>query len=669
MTFDRELSRKQRHGFAAVLLPCMIGFVLVTGRVDSSAQTAAPHAPGLSVAFTSRGGDSSREGTVSPNVRLYVPAGDAPSPFLPKDPFTAVWEGFLSLDFRGHYQFEAEVNGTFQLELNGETVLDLNGPDGAPGKSIRLNRGANAFKANFASPASGDAFVRLSWIPRNSFSRPVPDAALSHQPGGAELETAEKLRRGRALLVEHQCLKCHEGPKKGMRELAMDAPGFEGIGARLNFDWMNRWILDPKSLRPDALMPKLLHGSRAKEDAVAMAAFLSSHGGGFHSPNKQVEVALIEPGKNLFVALQCAACHDSPELREGSPGKISLRHVRQKFAPGALAEFLRVPEAHYAWTRMPRYNLSAPEFGQLAAYLLASADREEEAARVSDPAILERGKQLVQTSGCLNCHSLGLENHFRAKPLAQLPPERWIHGCVAERRPENSAAPEFGFSDEDREALRLFARTDRQSLERDVPVEFAARQMQRLNCGECHGQRHDFPPLEILGAQLKPEWTKAFLSGEIPDKPRPWLDAKMPAFPAYAEGLARGLAMEHGYPPHTPAEPPVDSEAVTIGRQLVSASAGFACVSCHGVGSFRTPTVTEGMGVNLAQSGARLQRDFFVRWLRQPALIDPQTKMPVYFDEEGRSPLAAVLEGSADQQIEALWHYIRLGEKMPAPDE
>ena len=77
--------------------------------------------------------------------------------------------------------------------------------------------------------------------------------------------------------------------------------------------------------------------------------------------------------------------------------------------------------------------------------------------------------------------------------------------------------------------------------------------------------------------------------------------------------------------------------------------------------------VFEAPGINLATSGARLRPDFFKRWLRNPPLVDPTTKMPVYFDEEGKSPLTDVYEGSGEKQIEAVWQYLRMGEKMPAP--
>ena len=161
----------------------------------------------------------------------------------------------------------------------------------------------------------------------------------------------------------------------------------------------------------------------------------------------------------------------------------------------------------------------------------------------------------------------------------------------------------------------------------------------------------------------------AFIRGEVTYKPRPWIEARMPAFTPYAEGLAIGLAAEHGLPPQTPAEPPVDTEAAGIGRRLVSATGGFFCVSCHAVGKVAAMQVFESQGVNLAYSGARAQKSYFHRWVRNPLRIDPATKMPVYFDVEGKSPLADYYNGDAGKQIEAIWQYIRLGDKMPSPVE
>ena len=141
----------------------------------------------------------------------------------------------------------------------------------------------------------------------------------------------------------------------------------------------------------------------------------------------------------------------------------------------------------------------------------------------------------------------------------------------------------------------------------------------------------------------------------------------MPAFPARAQTLADGLAMEHGFPPRTAPEPAVDSEAAKIGQKLVSAAGGFSCISCHGIGEMAATQVFEAPGINFVQSGERLLKNYFQRWVRNPLQIDPTTKMPVYFDEEGRSPLTDFYDGDGLRQIQALWEYVRLGEKMPPP--
>ena len=76
--------------------------------------------------------------------------------------------------------------------------------------------------------------------------------------------------------------------------------------------------------------------------------------------------------------------------------------------------------------------------------------------------------------------------------------------------------------------------------------------------------------MERLGGKLKPEYMTKIIAGETEYSPRPWLDQVMPAFKAYSEDIALGLAHSHGYPSETPKEGPVDPELAKIGRQLVA---------------------------------------------------------------------------------------------------
>src|SRR5262249_23998449 len=154
----------------------------------------------------------------------------------------------------------------------------------------------------------------------------------------------------------------------GIPDLSMDAPALDAIGYRRNYRWLARWIADPKSMRPTAHMPSLFRGPKAKEDAETVALFLASLKP--ESRNwKEPAADQVQDGKRLFDTLHCIACHSTSGTADNDPLKIPLGDVREKFAPGALVMFLRKPDAHYAWIRMPDFKLTAVEAAQLAAFL------------------------------------------------------------------------------------------------------------------------------------------------------------------------------------------------------------------------------------------------------------------------------------------------------------
>ena len=63
----------------------------------------------------------------------------------------------------------------------------------------------------------------------------------------------------------------------------------------------------------------------------------------------------------------------------------------------------------------------------------------------------------------------------------------------------------------------------------------------------------------------------------------------------------------------------------------------------------------------------RLTHDYYMRWMRKPMRLQPGTKMP-QFSEDGRSTLKDILEGDADRQFQALWEYMRQGERLSPPE-
>lgn len=638
-----------------LLLPTLLGPLTMALGADRP--------QGLVVTFA---GGNATDHVVWPGVQLYVAAGEPASPFLPSGPFTATWNGFVNSELRSEYSFHVEGAGEVQVEVNGTAVLEGK-PGAAPLSSppVKLNKGANPFKVTFRSAPQGDSFIRLYWSNAETPRNPIPIAALSHD-AGEDLKKARAIQDGRDLFVEGRCVRCHDvGAGSRMPELSMDAPAFSAIGARRGFQWMARWIADPQAQRPGTAMPKVFHGPEATANAEAVAAYLSSLGG--EAPAGKAGDA--EVGKALYEKLLCSSCHNPPDSTEVVAGKVSQKQVKAKFKAGALAAFLEKPAAHFAWIRMPDFHLNAEEAANLAAYLVAHADADEGKPAPDDAGLREKGRKLVETTGCLNCHALeGAKSTLVARPLKDLAPDRWNSGCLADSPAADAKAPAYAFTAAQRDALRAFAKTDRESLRRHTSADFLNRQSEALHCAECHGKHEGFPAWELLGGKLKTEWAASFIGGANLPKPRPWLEARMPAFGAYAGHLAAGLSTRHGQPVRSPGDTPSVAADAETGRKLISANGGFSCISCHSVADFGATAVFEAPGINLAYSFARLQPEFFRRWIRSPLSVDPTTKMPVYFDEQGKSPLSEHYDGDGPKTIQALWEYIKLGKDMPKPE-
>lgn len=606
--------------------------------------------PGLRVRYEA--GQQSHTSS-APNAWLINEAGGAVSPFVTAGAFTVVWEGYLNIDLRDRYTFSADLLGELKVEVGEEVVLEASGQGERTekGKRVRLSKGANPIRITLKSLPDGKARLRLLWESPDIRPEPIPSEFLTHEKS-PEQTLGQSLEHGRGLSLEFRCFQCHDElkPALALPESSLDAPTFEGMGSRRQTAFLAEWIQNPQAIRPMARMPRVLHGDGSRQEAQDMAAYLGSLKGSADATTKGNPVK----GADLFSTLHCGACH----VTAGQPaeeGKLSLSHVRAKFSEGSLAAFLQQPEKHYQWIRMPNFGLTPEEASHLAAHLEKGAP---EAATPHEGSV-ERGRKLVAEKGCLQCHT-GPDSKDTTRRNVSLSDRNG--GCLDPA----SKAPQFGLSDSDREALKTFLGQRGDSLKQHVPAEFAHRQTQNLRCTDCHGRFEGFPTLPILGGKLHPEWMTRFLGGKIPEKPRPWIGSRMPAFPSRAEGLAVGLAASHGYPAQTPEEPAIDPEQVAIGRKLVSSDGGFSCVACHAVGEFAATQVFESAGINLAWSADRLQKDFYKRWLMNPLRIDPITKMPVYFDR-GESPLYDYFDGNADKQLDALWHYLRMGSKMPLP--
>ena len=644
---------------------------------------------GLALTFTAGGKSDTRAARL---IALAVPAGQPATPFLPAGPFTAKWEADIVSDMRAEFTFAAEVQGAVKVTLNGAAILE--GSAQVEGKPVKLQKGANKLAVEFTSPAKGDALLRLLWSSKEFPWEPVPPTAFQHNTNATDLRTGERVRAGRLLFAELRCTACHDGaglvPAKGegLPELAQDAPQLGEFGARFNEPWMAAWINDPHAIRPHALMPRVFADGKPgviDQRAADLAAYFVTLG--TRAEGKPLDTALVAQGGALFADLGCIACHTRPDATgKDEHDRTPLAHVRAKWQAPALTEYLKDPTKNFAWSRMPHFRLSDDEAAKLTAYLLLSAKQEFPAGPKGDAT---RGAQLLATTGCLNCHA-GLPP-TTAPTLAVTLKAAWTKGCMAADAPARGKAPDFAFTPAQREALLAFASGGFASLKQDTPVEFAERQIANLRCTACHARdgqpsiwaRLDdetaplaaaapleegegkpvattaLPQLTWLGEKLQPAWMAQFIAGHGKAKPRPWLIARMPGFPAVAEGLANGLSLEHGFPLAPAPALALDAAKVKAGETLLSENGGFNCLQCHAIGDRAATAVFEAPAPNFAYARERLRKEYFDRWLLFPLRIDPETKMPRFADDDGKTPLTDFFAGQAREQYDAIWQYLQ----------
>lgn len=660
--------------------------------VDAS-RAQAPRARGAKVTFERAGRRDADNPPHSQHARLLslaVERGETPTPFVPPGAFRATFEATLTLPARDRVRFRIDGRGRAKLKLNGEVVLDGALRTNQPletAAAVRLKKGDNALELEFDSAPMGDGQVRLFWSGADFGFEPIAPELLSFPADDAAVVRGEQLRAGQQLFVERRCARCHEYDDRRVGESAFGeldraGPDLRQAGARLEPAWIAAWLADPRAFRPNATMPRF---SLSEQDAADIAVWLGGLGAGAPVPGV-LDRDLAERGAQRFRQLGCVACHAAP----GEPAadaalgdRIPLSFVAQKWRPLALVAYLQEPARHHPDVRMPDLRLSLDDAQAIASWLSSAAP----AAQPAPTGDADRGRRAAQRLGCAICHALDVPLGDRLwKLLNTVKPER---GCLAER-PGDHGAPDHGFSDEQRDALRAFLPHAATAPFRRAPLDFATRHVAAERCTACHaldGQpsvwarqverrraagpvpvdedpvAQGVPALTWAGAKLQPSWLEGFVTGKIAS-PRPWLVARMPAFARHGATIVAGLVREHGYGAQDEPNQPGNAQLALLGEGLVAQGSGFGCVQCHALGDRPAVQVFEREGINLVTAYGRLRHEYFTRWLADPPRLDPDSRMPKYADAKGRTMLTDVLGGDAAQQFEAIWQF--LASRQPA---
>jgi len=667
-----------------------------------------PFAPGLIATF--RGADG-RE-----HVRLieglsHVWNDPAPDARMQAGPFQATFTGRLWIQAPGVYKFRMFAAGSVKLSINNKQLVDerLAAPGWIAVEPIELPFGFHPITVEYDRNTES-ARIGLYWEGPNFPFEPVASRWLLHErehSPSADFEHGEMLVRGL------RCAACHELPKDST---PLAAASLVSLKDNMSRAWLVEWLSNTNR-DGDTAGRRMPHFAFTADEAAAVAdAILATSeplppaATPHVEPEKLVEKAEKkdkkkkgeEPppppsatlGANLFRSIGCLACHEASELGTGGLfGGGDLSHVAAKrpaeFFEAWLADPARLNRDH----RMPVFPLTPDQRTSLSLYL-QTLGAPATVDAVDRPVAGIDGAKLIRSTGCANCHelpkALAADARLARTKLSAATIARDQDTCLNE--PDAAAhRPGFRLSEDYQRAIRMYVTTVAPQAEpvapsgRDLVVE--------QNCLACHARGASPglagklpaiaaadpalaevlpalqpPALHGVGDKLTDEALLASLDAPLPPR-RPWLHVRMPRFNLTKDQMSQ-VAAEFIATDRIPPRPDLELAAFdaslatpaldAAGPRLVTAD-GFGCTSCHAIGKWEPQKVAlNAHGTALSNIGSRVRREWFDRWVRNPARIVPQMEMPSV-----QQPVRGVLDEKLDEQLAAVWRVLNRPDFTP----
>ncbi len=417
----------------------------------------------------------------------------------------------------------------------------------------------------------------------------------------------------------------------------------------------------------------------------------------------------VSPLEQLLAQLEPEEIEEMGLLQAVTPvNPVPHSQLARKYSLLSLTFFLLNPETTHTSGRMPNFQLNPQDAADLSAYLL---HRENEAPLAEIPAenpeenssLVKQGRELFVSLNCAQCHTLeGISTpvQFPAFSAVAQRLEKAaatgdaVNPCWSTSVDSSRFAagqPDYLLSPQQQteltELLKQLARQP-ESLALS-PADSLHLQLLQLNCYACHergqkggvggqlrkyfetknhidiGDEGRFPPhLDGVGQKLNADWLKKVFQGQ--GHIRPFLYARMPVFPGHATNpLTQQLRQvdqnRTAFEKAEWSQLKPTAELLEAGRQLLDTG----CVQCHAVQGEALPGV---VGVDLATISQRVSPEWFQHFLKDPAALKPRTRMPTFFPG-GKSSNQEILDGDMEQQIAALWMYLKNSGNQPLPQK
>ena len=620
------------------------------------------------------------------------------------------WDGFVLAPTPGEYQLHVFGVGSFRILLRGQVVLDRTSTqsDWLAALPIMLPVGWHALDVEFEG-AAPEARCSLFWSGPGFPLEPIGERYLFHRPSEGPL--LRGFQRGRMLARALKCASCHDFPNAVPPH---PSPALDKLPGNMHREWLVNWLVskvnhsaDPDGqTRIDRRMPEFgLSIDQANEISSFLLATENDH-------RRSVEVLDGEKiqGERLMLSAGCLACHRLGELgHSGLFGGGDLSSIAEKRPAPFFAQWLTAPHELNRHHRMPVFELDEQERAALSAFLVSRADPhprpslpstgQEEPGPTNGKSPAEaRGREWFVRLRCSACHQSNLD---QAKPTSVKigidSQSNWRNSCVGAPDPSRQR-PGYRLPESERTALRQFITAHKTGLIHDVESHSV---LLENNCLSCHSRdgaqglaehtpsifeahpelaKHASamlpPSLVGVGDKMHKSAMIAAIKRERKGY-RPWLMVRMPSFripDQHIDSVAEYFIQRDRVPDAAPgvlsdgtASTPTETEGhmlELVGRRLVTTD-GFGCTSCHQIGtSVPRNVAVQSRGPDLSTLKRNVRKQWFDRWVRQPARVNPRMEMPSI-----QVPVRGVLGDDIDRQLSAVWQILnRPGFEPPEPN-
>ncbi len=187
---------------------------------------------------------------------------------------------------------------------------------------------------------------------------------------------------GELLLQELNCAACHDPAENTSSPIrAKQAPRLENVGARLQPEYIQRFLRQPSHVKPGTTMPSLFASQEADLADSQVEALTHYLAGRRSSESDEISETArgshVQQGKQLYHTVGCVACHNAfePEATTFHMA-MPLGELARKYTLSGLAGFLADPLQVRPSGRMPAFPLPEDGHEKIAHYLWAATGGE-----------------------------------------------------------------------------------------------------------------------------------------------------------------------------------------------------------------------------------------------------------------------------------------------------